>query len=85
MPIYQYKCDICGNEVEKVQSFSAPSPKCCDCNMGRKLTYPIMVKMKGDGGYPSRRKYMDGTAPNTTRAVKPWGTYDPACPPAVTL
>ncbi len=29
-------------------------------------TSPVMIKIKGEGGYPSRRKQWKGTAPFTT-------------------
>jgi len=37
-----------------------------------------MVFMDGEGGYPSRRKFVKGSAPFTTRATKVWGDHDPA-------
>jgi len=28
MPIYVFRCPVCGTTVEKIQSYSAPSPDC---------------------------------------------------------
>jgi len=65
MPLYEYACDKCGFIKEVLLPEwrrSYPCPKC-----GRKMrkipSYPAMVKIKGSGGYPSRRKMIKGTAP----------------------
>ena len=65
MPIYLYKCASCQIETEKYQSMGAMPPPCPDCGkeMERKPTYPAVVKIKGMGGYPYRRKKIHGTAP----------------------
>ena len=80
MPIYPYSCE-CGCEVEKLQT-SIEDTYCPECGAKmRKLpTFPSMVKITGAGGYPSRRKQTAGTAPYTTRDVKPWGESDPSKP-----
>ena len=31
MPIYDYKCDECGNTEEHLQDMGAPSPDCSSC------------------------------------------------------
>lgn len=72
MPIYEYRCSKCKTEVETVQQIGASPPICCGEGMEKTPTFPAMVKMKGEGGYPSRRKWAKGTAPNTTRATKVW-------------
>jgi putative FmdB family regulatory protein len=28
MPVYEFRCTKCGHEFEKLQSISAPNPKC---------------------------------------------------------
>ena len=79
MPIYLYFCPKCAVEIEKIQNMGDNAtfcPKCGD-GMAKMPTFPAMVKMKGEGGYPSRRKFMKGTAPYTTRQVKPWLDSDP--------
>lgn len=50
---------------------------CCGQEMVKLPTFPAMIKIKGLGGYPSRRKFLGGTAPYTTRNTKVWGQHDP--------
>jgi len=65
MAIYVYECNKCLFLVEKIQPMGGETPNCPDCGtaMRKKVTYPVMVKVKGSGGYPSRRKMIQGTAP----------------------
>lgn len=77
-PLYDFYCPLCGAEVSKVQSYEAPYPVCCEYPMAKHPSVPAMVKIKGEGGYPSRRKFVKGSAPGTTRSTKAWGQYDPS-------
>jgi len=63
MPIYKYECDKCFLVIERLQEMNSPPPKCCGIDMERRMTFPAMVKVKGSGGYPSRRKMIGDTAP----------------------
>jgi len=58
MPIYEYICDDCDYELEKVQKVGSDAPICPDCGgaMHKKFSPIAMFKMKGMGGYPSLRK-----------------------------
>jgi len=56
----------------------ADTPECCGVTMSQRPTFPVMVKIMGEGGYPSRRKFLKGSAPNTTRGTRPWLSYDPS-------
>ena len=78
MPIYEYKCSRCELELEKVQGFEEATP-CPECGekMVKLPTFPAMVKIKGEGGYPSRRKLVKGSAPYTTRTTKAWLDSNP--------
>ena len=78
MPIYRYKCAKCNFELEIVQAFGATTPSHCGQEMIMLPTFPAMVKIKGEGGYPSRRKFVKGSAPYTTRTTKAWGSHDPS-------
>lgn len=80
MAIYPYRCITCGYEGEQISTFSTPSPVCPECGKAteRLLGVPAMFKFKGEGGYPSRRKFTKGSAPGTTRTTKVWGDYDPS-------
>ena len=79
MPIYVFGCD-CGTEVERILPMEYTLPLCPSCGvvMRKKPTHQAMVKMSGEGGYPSRRKFVKGSAPYTTGATKAWGDYDPS-------
>lgn len=64
MPLFDCTCNKCG-QTREVLVWSKDIPTCPDC--GGELTklpsYPAMVKIKGWGGYPSRRRMIKGTAP----------------------
>lgn len=66
MPIYLYHCETCNSEVERILPIGTDAPVCHGEGMRKMPTFPGMVKMKGEGGYPSRRKEWKGTAPYTT-------------------
>lgn len=78
MPLYIYLCK-CGRELERIQPMGENNTFCPECGMQmiKMPTFPAMVKMKGEGGYPSRRKHFKGTAPYTTRQSKAWLDSDP--------
>lgn len=79
MPIYQYKCK-CGRE-EEVILWGEAQIMCPVCRslMERQLPRIAMVKNKGEGGYPSRQKFIRGTAPFVGKgAPTPWLDEDPA-------
>ncbi len=62
MPIYDFHCD-CGYSVERVIGSYEPNPTCplCKQEMIKNPATNVMVKMKGEGGYPSRRKQVFNT------------------------
>ncbi len=61
MPLFDFKC-TCGKERE-VYTYDLTKVVTCDCGlqMERLYTNFPMVKMKGEGGYPSRRKQVFNT------------------------
>lgn len=68
MPVYVYECGKCLFTVDKLTPMSDEIPEIncpiCKIPMRRKPTFPAMVKIKGMGGYPSRRAMINkGTAP----------------------
>ncbi|KKL57120.1 hypothetical protein LCGC14_2238610, partial [marine sediment metagenome] len=65
MPIYLYRCETCKTEIERISPIGVGAPICHGEVMLKMLTFPVMIKMKGEGGYPSRRKQWRGIAPNT--------------------
>ena len=54
MPIYEYKCESCGHQVEILQKISdAPAKTCPDCGKDalKKLVSAAAFKLKGTGWY----------------------------------
>ena len=62
MPLYDLYCE-CGHDEERLLGIYEPNPTCSDCgsDMNKKIGSNIMVKMKGEGGYPSRRRQIFNT------------------------
>ncbi len=62
MPLYDLYCD-CGYETEELLEMFENNPICPKCSsiMRRAVGSNIMVKVKGEGGYPSRRKQIFNT------------------------
>lgn len=58
MPIYGYRCNQCGHELEVLQSMSdQPLRVCPECGgLLRKLLYPVGVQFKGSGFYTTDYK-----------------------------
>jgi putative FmdB family regulatory protein len=58
MPIYGYKCEQCGHEVEVLQSMSDEPLRVCPNCMGplRKMIYPVGIVFKGSGYYTTDYK-----------------------------
>lgn len=53
MPLYEYRCQACGKQIERIQKFSdEPLTTCEDCG-GRleKLFSPPAIRFKGSGWY----------------------------------
>jgi len=71
MPLYDYICPVCGRE-EEVFQHKMTSIICCDTPMRMRFS-PAMIKIKGEGGYPSRRKQVR----NTTNRIHPKLERDP--------
>jgi putative FmdB family regulatory protein len=54
MPIYEYQCNACGHDLEKIQRMSdAPLTDCPDCGAGalRRLVSAPGFRLKGSGWY----------------------------------
>lgn len=76
MPIYELRC-VCGQETEVILGMNETPANCQSCGaaMVKQPTFPAMVRIKGEGGYPSRRKYFRGTAPFCGSA-REWNKYE---------
>ena len=52
MPLYEFECQKCHHRFEKIQSFSAPDPKCEKCGESvERLLHAPAVQFKGSGWY----------------------------------
>lgn len=53
MPLYEYRCQKCGRQVEKIQKFSDPLLKTCEHCGGRleRLVSVPAIQFKGSGWY----------------------------------
>ena len=54
MPIYEYRCEDCGHEMEAIQKISeAPLVDCPACGAARlrKKISPVAFRLKGSGWY----------------------------------
>jgi putative FmdB family regulatory protein len=54
MPIYEYRCNACGHELEKLQRMSdTPLTDCPDCGEARlsRLVSAAAFRLKGGGWY----------------------------------
>ena len=66
MPIYTYKCENCGIQFERQQSFSdQPLTLCPECNKKslRKVYTPVGIVFKGSGFYATDHHSPSGQAP----------------------
>ena len=75
MPIYEYRCNACGHELEKIQRMSdAPLTDCPDCGKAelRRLVSAAAFRLKGGGWYETDFK-KDGkrNLHDSHRAEKP--------------
>ena len=64
MPVYTYRCDACGVQFEKHQSFhDAPLKTCPECRRKklRKVITPTKIIFKGSGFYATDHKSSSGT------------------------
>ncbi len=52
MPIYEYRCESCSHEFEKIVKVGAEPPPCPECGEGvRKLVSAAAFSLKGSGWY----------------------------------
>jgi len=86
MPIYEYRCDACGHELEALQKMSdEPLRECPACQKAelQKLISAAGFRLKGSGWYETDFKGDKKTPTATKSADKPssaCGTS--ACPAA---
>ena len=68
MPFYEYKCDSCGHQFEKLQRISdEPLKECEKCGEAvRRIIFPSAIVYKGSGFYSTeygRSKFNHPSAP----------------------
>jgi putative FmdB family regulatory protein len=53
LPLYEYKCEKCGNQFEKIESHSAPTTqKCSKCGgKAQRMISAAGIQFKGSGWY----------------------------------
>jgi putative FmdB family regulatory protein len=64
MPIYTYRCETCGVQFDRRQSFTdQPLTTCPECNKKslRKVIAPVGIVFKGSGWYATDHKSPSGT------------------------
>ena len=68
MPVYVYRCEECGSQLEKRQSFSDQPLTVCESCHGRvhRVLQPAAIVFKGSGFYSTDHRSSSGTASNGT-------------------
>lgn len=75
MPVYIYRCESCGVQFERQQSFNdAPLKTCPECRKKslKKVISPVGIVFKGSGFYATDHKSPSGvnTKPNKKEEAK---------------
>jgi len=69
MPVYTYRCESCGVQFEREQSFSdAPLKICPECRKKglKKVISPVGVIFKGSGFYSTDHKSPSGSTSSSS-------------------
>ncbi len=64
MPVYTYRCENCGVQFDRFQSFSDPIlTRCPECNKKalRKVYTPVGIVFKGSGFYSTDHRSASGS------------------------
>ena len=73
MPIYTYRCDSCGVQFERHQSFTdAPLKTCPECRKKslRKVITPTKIIFKGSGFYATDNRSPSGSESRESKPDK---------------
>ncbi len=73
MPLYAYRCDNCGVQIERRQGFDDPQlKKCPECgeNELRKLFTPVGILFKGPGFYATDNRSASRANGNSKKTEK---------------
>jgi len=73
MPVYTYRCESCGVQLERHQSFNdAPLKTCPECRKKslRKVITPTKIIFKGSGFYATDNKSPSGGESRESKSDK---------------
>ena len=73
MPVYTYRCDSCGVQFEKHQSFhDAPLKTCPECRKKsvKRVITPTKIIFKGSGFYATDHKSPSGAETRSSKSDK---------------
>jgi putative FmdB family regulatory protein len=73
MPVYTYRCDSCGVQFERHQSFQdAPLKTCPECRKKslKKVITPTRVIFKGSGFYATDNRSASGSSSRDSKPEK---------------
>ena len=73
MPVYTYRCDSCGVQFERHQSFQdAPLKTCPECRKKslKKVITPTRIIFKGSGFYATDHRSASGSSSRETKPEK---------------
>ena len=73
MPVYTYRCDSCGVQFERHQSFNdEPLRICPECRKKslRKVITPTKIIFKGSGFYATDHRSPSGSASRESKSEK---------------
>ena len=73
MPVYTYRCEACGIQFERHQSFTdTPLKTCPECRKKalKKVITPTKIIFKGSGFYATDHKSPSGDSSQTKKADK---------------
>ena len=73
MPIYTYRCDSCGVQFERHQSFQdAPLKTCPECRKKslKKVITPTRIIFKGSGFYATDHRSASGSSSRESKPEK---------------
>ncbi len=73
MPVYTYRCESCGIQFDRQQSFSdAPLKICPECRKKslKKVISPVGIVFKGSGFYSTDHRPSSGTSSPASSSKK---------------
>jgi putative FmdB family regulatory protein len=73
MPVYTYRCENCGVQFDRQQSFSDPPlTRCPECSKKtlRKVYQPVGIVFKGSGFYATDHRSPSGSNRNSSNNEK---------------